>query len=104
MVSDRITDNLPEILPHNSDNSFYDYRNACIMIEAAWPPEDLIDGVVDKDGNRKQSDIEYFIEHGWFKNKDEAINKFKTIIKEYFPWNLNKKTKEIKLYSELETD
>jgi len=104
LVSDRITYNLDEILPHNSDDSLYDHRNACIIIEAAWPPEDLIDGVVDKDGNRKQSDIEYFIEHGWFKNKDEAINKFKTIIKEYFPWNLNKKTKEIKLYSELETN
>jgi hypothetical protein len=126
LVFDKIINNLDSILDYNTDNSLFDHKNACIVHEAAWPPEDLIDGVVEN-GEQKQSDIEYFIEHKFFDNnlevyklefekldfdgmnedekKEEVLNKvLKKIIKEYFPWNLNKKTKEIKLYSELETD
>ena len=90
-VETAITLQMHKILPDNSENSFYNHKEACIVVDAAWPPADLID-----------TDIPYFVKKGWFSDEKKAIKVFKDTIKKYFPWNLE--NDEIVPYDNLETD
>ena len=90
-VETSITNRMHVLLEDNSENSFYNHRNACIVVESAWPPSDLI-----------KNDIPYFVKKGWFSDEKKALKVFKDTIKKYFPWNL--KNDEIVPYDDLKTD
>ena len=90
-VETSITNRMHVLLEDNSENSFYNHRNACIVVESAWPPSDLI-----------KNDIPYFVKKGWFSDEKKALKVFKDTIKKYFPWNLE--NDEIVPYDDLKTD